>query len=232
MFCIHCGAANDGTMTACTACGHSNATVRPPELVKRLSEAANDSGAALLLLGANPTGALHSTFAALGEKRALGVGAAFGIYFAIATMLAAWIASTRIGLGFQPRVLFAALLTGLVLFASLAAGGAAGRKLLRGTGTLGSDVYLAGAASLPIGILLLAGSVVGGQNAEVVAIAAFFLCTYAFSILYAGVTRLTGISERLAPPFIAALLLLSLWLSKVALVAVLGRFNPFGSIFG
>lgn len=231
MFCVHCGAAKDGTMTACTACGHSTAAGTPPEL-KRVYEAANDAGATLLRLGANPAGALQPAFSSLGEQRALGAGVAFGVFSAIASMIAAWIGTTRIGIGFQPRVLFSALVVGLVLFASLAAIGAAGRKLLRGSGTLGADVFLAGVASLPIAILLLIVSIVSQKNFEVVAIAAVLALTYLMSILYAGVTRLTGISEPLAPPFIAALLLLSLWLSKVVLVAVGDGFNPFGSTFG
>lgn len=232
MFCVRCGAAKDGTAAVCAACGHSTAAGAPSELVQRMYEAANDAGATLLRLGANPAGALQSAFSSLGEQRALGTGVALGVLFAIATMVAAWIAAMRISIGFQPRLLFGALLMGLVLFASLAAAGAAGRKLLRGGGSLGADVFLAGVAVLPIAILLLIASSVGGRNFEVIAIAAVLFCTYLLNILYVGVTRLTGISEPLASPLIAAMLLLSLWLSKVALFAAVGGFNPFGSTFG
>lgn len=232
MFCVHCGSAKDGAMAACTACGHSTAVQPSFDPIKRVSEAASDAGATVLRLGTNPVGALRSAFSALGEQRALGAGVALGIVFAIASTVAAWIASLRIGLGFQPRVLFGALVMGLVLFVSLAIAGTAGRKLLRGTGSLGADVYLAGVATLPVAVLLLVSSAVGGGNFEIVAIAAVLAWTYLLCILYAGVTGLTGVSEQLAPPFIAAQLLLSLWLSKVVLVAVVGGFNPFTSRFG
>ncbi len=230
MFCEHCGASKDGA-TACAACGYSSAAGPAPELLNRVYEAANDAGATLLRLGANPAGALQSAFASLGERRALGAGTALGVFSAFATMVAAWIGSMRIGIGFQPRVLLGALLMGVVLFASLTAVGAAGRKLLRGSGTLGADVFLAGVALLPIAILLLVTSMVGGRNFEVIAIVAVLSWTYLLCILYVGVTRLTGIAEPSSPPLIAAMLLLSLWLSKVVLVAVMGGFNPFGSVF-
>jgi hypothetical protein len=191
-------------------------------------DAANDAGATLRHLGMNPAGALQSAFSSLGEERALGAGVALGVFFSIASMIAAWIGAMRINIGVQPRLLFGALLVGLVLFASLAAAGAAGRKLLRGGGTLGADVFLAGVALLPIAILFLVTGVVGGGNYEVIAIAMVLFGTYLLNILYTGVTRLTGISEQLASPVIAAMLLLSLWLSKVALVAIVGGTNPFG----
>lgn len=231
MFCVHCGAAKDESAAACAACGHSTA-VGPAPAVKLIHAAANDAGSTLLRLGANPAGALQSVFSSLGEQRALGAGIALGAFCAIASMLAVWIGAARLGIGFQPRLLFGALLMVLALFASLAAAGAAGRKLLKGGGTLGADVFLAGVALLPIAFLLLLASVVGGRNSEVIAIAAVLCLTYLLSILYVGVTRLTGISEQLAPPFIAVMLLLSLWLSKVVIVAVADGFNPFGSMFG
>jgi hypothetical protein len=231
MFCAQCGAVKDGTVAACVSCGHSTSAGQTPELVKRMYDAAADAGATLLRLGTNPAGELQSAYASLGDPRALGAGAALGVFFAIASMIAAWIATLRMGIGFQPRLLFAALLMGLVLFASMAGAGAAGRKLLHGGGSLGADVFLAGVALLPIGILLLIASAVGGGNVEVIAIAAILFWTYLLSILYVGVTRLTGIPEHLAPPLIAAMLLVSLWLSKVVVVAV-GGFNPFGPSFG
>jgi hypothetical protein len=235
MFCVQCGAANDGTMAVCAACGHTtaaSASVSAPELGKRVSEAASDAGATLVRLAPNPTGALQPAFAALGEQRALAAGAALGLFFAISCLLAAWIAMMRIGFGFQGRVLFGALVMGIVVFASLAAVSAVGRKVLRATGTLGADVFLAGVALQPVSILLLIGSLLGGANFEVIAIAGVLAWTYVLSILYVGVTRLIGISEALAPPFIAVMLLLSLWLSKVVLAAVGGGFTPFRSPFG
>lgn len=232
MFCQHCGAVKDSAMAACVACGHSASAGSPPELVSRITEAANDAGATLLRLGASPTGTLQSAFSSLGEQRALGAGVALGVVFAIASMIAAWIAVMRMSIGFQPRILFGTLLMGLVFFASLAATAAAGRKVLRGSGTLGADLFLCGVALQPIAILLLVASAVGGGNFELIAIASVLAWTYLLSIFYVGVTRLSGISETLAPPFIAAMLLVSLWLSKVVLVAVAGGFNPFGSTFG
>ena len=231
MFCVHCGASKDG-VAVCAACGHSTAAGPPQELVTRLSEAANDAGATLRYLGANPAGALESAFSQLGERRALGAGAVLGVLFGITSMIAAWIGSMRLQIGFQPRVLFGALLMGLVLFATLAAAGTVGRKLLHGSGTLGSDVYLAGVALMPIAVLLVVASTVGAKNFEVIAIAAILFLTYLLCILHVGVTRLTGISESSAPPFIAAMLLLAIWLSKVVLVAVMGGFNPFRPTFG
>jgi hypothetical protein len=219
-------------VAVCAACGHSTAAPSTPDLGKRVAEAANDAGATLLRLAPNPTGSLQSAFSALGEQRALAVGAALGVLFALVLMIAAWIATMRLGVGFQARIVFGTFAVGLVVFASLAAVSAGGRKLLRGSGTLGADVFLAGVAVQPIAVLLLIASLLGGGNFEVLAIASVLGWTYVLSILYVGVTRLIGISEALAPAFIAVMLLLSAWLSKVVLVAVAGGFNPFRSPFG
>ena len=232
MFCVQCGTAKEGAVAVCATCGHSPAATSAPDVGKRISEAAQDAGVALLRLAPSPTGLLPSVFSSLGEQRALGAGVALGVIFSLASMIAAWIAILRMGIGFQPRMLLSALVVGVVFFASLALAGGAGRKLLRGTGTLGADVFFVGVALQPIALLVIIGSILGGGNFEVIAIAGLLAWAYFMSILYVGVTRLSGVSETFAPACIAVMLLLSLWLSKVVLVAVAGGSNPFRSPLG
>ncbi len=83
-----------------------------------------------------------------------------------------------------------------------------------GGGTEG-DVFIAGTTVLPFGVVLLITGIVGFSNFGIIAIAAAFANAYAILILFAGCTRISGISEQRAAPAVPVIVLLAAWISKV-----------------
>ena len=96
------------------------------------------------------------------------------------------------------------------------------RKVFRGqSGTLESDVFIAGVSVLPFGFASLLAGVLGVGNLEVSAIVAVFALSYTILILYTGCTRISGISEARAVQAVPIIILIAGWLSKILFGAML-----------
>ena len=113
-----------------------------------------------------------------------------------------------------------AIVLGLVPFASLIGAGALARMVFGGKGQLAGDVYTSGASLLPLGFFILATSLLGVANIEVIAVIGLFALTYTILMLYAGCSRIAGISEAGAAPAVPVVLLLCAWLTKVIVAAM------------
>jgi hypothetical protein len=232
MFCVNCGAAMDGTVTACAACGRG---LPPPsasaEQAGRVIKAASmDALGALRQIAVDPVGGLSSSFGKLGEERARAAGMVFGAAFALMTTVAAVIAAVKFHTDVDSKVLVGGLISGLVPFASITAVSAAARKLLGGAGTLGADLFTAGVALQPLAIWFVISAFLGIGNFGTISLLGLFACTYVLCILFVGCTRLALVPERFAPPAVAVMVLLSLWLWKVMVSSFFGT-SQFGSIF-
>jgi hypothetical protein len=71
-----------------------------------------------------------------------------------------------------------------------------------------------------MGLATLLGGLVGVGNAEVVLLMFFFAFVYLILVLYAGFTRVAGMSERAGAPAVPVALLLAGWVCKVVFASL------------
>lgn len=233
MFCPHCGKETADTVAFCAGCGTNMATGAAPGLMIGgvLKGASRDALQALRTLLVNPVGGLSASFDSLGAQRAVGVGVAFGVTFAMVLAIAFERMASRV-VAFLPfgGILadqFSAVLRlklflwGLACFAAMVAATSAARLAFRGTGSIQHDVYVAGTSLFPGGVLLLAATVLGAGNLEVIAVLALFAVCFTVMLLHAGCTRVNGLAERPASFAVPCILVASAWIAKVIIAALL-----------
>jgi len=236
MFCMSCGRALAENLRFCDACGAelirggaSSTTPLSQQLRSEVKARSQDAWQAFKLFAKSPVGGLPESFALLNDQRAIQVGIVFAVMYEIALLLGALIFKSRVAQllgGFLPigeltaSQLFKVLLLGLVPFGSLVGASALARAIFRGTGRLPGDVYTSGAVLLPFGMFALTASILGAANVEVIGILLLFALTYSILILYAGCSRLGGISEAGAAPAVPIILLLSAWITKIIVTAL------------
>jgi hypothetical protein len=229
-FCDGCGAnLSDRPVNA----GPGSAAAASAPISRQLKEEVRarsvDAWKGLKKFARSPVGGLADSFAMFDDQRAKQVGIAFAILYEAAVLLGVYLitskASETIGMYLPVRDLSAkqllkVILLGLVPFASLIGAASIARAVFHGTGKLSGDVYTAGACLLPFGCFALAASLLGLANIGVIAVLFVFALTYTVLMLYAGCSRIGGISEAGAAPAVPIMLLLSSWLTKVIVVAV------------
>jgi hypothetical protein len=159
-------------------------------------------------------------------ERAIRVGLALVVVYEVFFLLGINLIESRIGtlsfgiLGIH--VTFIKLfLAGLIPLTSLVATVALARKVLHGSGAFAGDVYTVGAAMLPIGLAIRAAGIVGPANFEVIAVLFGFALSYTILMLYSGCTHIAGIPEASVAPAVPAMVMISIWLTKVIVVAIL-----------
>jgi hypothetical protein len=240
MFCKSCGRALAENLRFCDNCGtdvndggSGAATPIAQQLRSEVKARSLDAWQGVKLFAKSPVGGLPESFALFDDRRAIQVGIVFAIAYEVAVLLGALIFKSRteallggiIPIGqlmgdLTVKQLFKVLFLGLVPFASLIGACALARAVFRGTGRIAGDVYTAGAVLLPTGLLVLLASLLGAANFEVIAILFLFALTYSILILYAGCSRVGGVSEAGAAPAVPIILLLSAWITKILVTAV------------
>jgi hypothetical protein len=228
MFCQQCGTAMAALATACPSC---NNQVRPAASAGQARRAETLASAWKAALGTlrsiapDPVGRLQGAFAALGEAEALRVGLVLGALSCACMLLGGyWLLPFReelfdfLGFGGVVKALaFAAL-----PFLTAVLGSLAGRKLGGAGGGLGGDCFVAGVALLPVALAMLLDGLLGYENAgAMLALAVFGGCAGTL-LLFAGYTRIGGISERAATLLIPLVMMLALWLGKSLASSILG----------
>lgn len=177
----------------------------------------------------NPVGALPGAFAGLKPPQAMGVGVVFMTVYALCLMigmrfLAGAImgmfmpgAGASVGAGFTIGVYFKLFLTGLLFAAGLAVGCYAMRTAFKAAGSIVTDVFLAGAAVLPLGIGFLAGGILGKIHAGLglgVLMIGFSLTVL---VLFTGFSRIAGIKEGSASYAVGVALIIGTVVSGIVL---------------
>lgn len=234
MFCVNCGAAfSSGEVAACANCGKTNSpALSGADVGRMVKEASSDALGATKKIASDPIAGIATSFATLGAQRAQAAGFAFGLAFAILTALASALAAAKLGASDSTlKLALSVFLVALVPFLALTLTSAGARKVLGGTGTWSSDVFVAGIALQPIGIFFLLAAILGGANWQVIAVLSFVAWTYMLCILFSGSTRLVGIPERFAPPVISVMLLAAIWSTKVAANSFFDQYSPIGRLF-
>ena len=220
MFCKQCGAQIEATATACLKCAAPVTAANPAGAVTdKVKAASKDSLQAFLKFATDPVAGLSVAYESLGAARALSVGISFGIVFALCVLFGAY----RL-IPFRPpgaEGFFKLLVCAVVPFVTLVGACALARLVFRGKGGLGNDSFIAGAAVLPFGFVMLLSSILGAGNLEVISALAVFALCLTILMLFAGCTRITMMSERLATIAVPLMLMLSAWLSKIIYAAMI-----------
>lgn len=223
MFCPKCGTQLPDNSVACSSCGTTFAAAGAKTFAAgagvgagdRMKAASSDALGAFKTFATNPVGGLSEAYDGLGAGRALAVGITFGVVFAVCIVLTVY---RIMGSAMFPGVggFFKVLVIAVVPFAALFAATAGVRTVFRGEGALGSDSFMAGAALLPFGVVALIMSLLGASaNSNVMSFLGLFAVTLTILMLFAGITRINKISERMATIAIPIMLIVTAWLSKL-----------------
>jgi hypothetical protein len=241
MFCPKCGTQLPDNSVACSSCGTTFGGAAPRTMVAgagvdRVKAASSDAFGAFKTFATNPVGGLSEAYNGLGAGRALAVGITFGVVFALCIVLSVY---RTMGSAFFPGVggFFKVLLIAVVPFGALFASAIGVRMVFRGEGELGGDSFIAGAALLPFGVVALLITLLGRSTDSTILIFLFlFAVSLTILMLFAGLTRINNISERMATIAIPIMLIVTAWLSKLIYTEMIkasfgGGFDP-GPGFG
>ena len=208
----------------------------------QIGASAKDAWSAVTSLIVNPVGGLGPAYTSLGPTRAMGAGAALAVVFALlaafgmanspsSVMGVLFIFGTAgMGFGFDPSffaIFIKAFLGFLVLAAALAGAAFGARKVASGQAPIAADVFTAGAALTPTGIAMFLSSLLKGSP-EIGAILMMFAMAYLILMLFAGLTRAGGISEKAAAPAVPIVLIVALYVCKVVFGALAGNSGGLG----
>lgn len=227
-FCSQCGTKLEIGRPACVSCGASPSRVASAELKAKLAATSGDALATVRSLAFDPVGSLARAYENLGPERAQATGIALAVFFSLASTLGVSLGAKRwvgglLSLGGGPSSgdYVKLALTLLIFPVALAAIMYGVRQVLRAQGSVATDVFSCGAAVVPLAIAMLLSGILGAANVEVIALLILFATTYLVLMLFTGLTRLAQLSERAAAPAVPIILVLTAWLSKVVLTAVM-----------
>lgn len=173
--------------------------------------AAKDAFATLRKLVYNPVGALPEAYRDLEAPQAIGVGLIFAVVAVICLLISGGGALSMFSGGMMSMG-FKGFLIGLGTTLGAAVGIAAGswlsRLLLRGEGNLAFDIFIGGAALLPIGLGTLATFLlnkigIGGPIGQLPMLVGMSLMVL---VVFTGLARVAGIKEGLASYLVAGVL--------------------------
>jgi hypothetical protein len=239
MFCPKCGTQLPDNAVACSSCGTSfagGAGARAAALGAagdRRKSASTDALSAFKTFAADPVGGLSPAYSGLGPARGLAVGITFGIVFALCIVASFY---RILGSAFFPGVggFFKILIIAVVPFVALFAATLAVRTVFRGDGQIGTDSFVAGAALLPFGIVAILMTLIGrSSGGNVMTFLGLFAVSLTILMLFAGITRIYKISERMATIAIPIMLIVTGWLTRVIYTQMIkssfgGGFDPSG----
>jgi hypothetical protein len=179
--------------------------------------AVNDAWETFKTLWLDPVGQLMNAYQALGDARAVGVGAAFGIIVALCFAISIkqipffGLATGISGFGGFIKLFF----IGLVPFVSLTIGCYIGGKIGKGRASIASNTFIAGVALLPLGIATLVSALIGSSILDLVV--PFFIISACLNVLllFSGLTKINLLSEKTGAIAVPLTLIASSWISKL-----------------
>lgn len=190
-----------------------NAATAAADKVKTASQ---DAWAAFKKFALNPVGGLPEVCESLGAKRALEVGLVFGAVSAICIVAGIYMTHSYYRVhGFKEFLKISVI--GLTPFISLSVWTYILKKVFRSEGSFGYDCYTAGGALLPPGLVyLLQGILIGEDRLEIrsqstITVLWIFAVCLGLFILFAALTRIHKLSERVATFIIPLAISLTGW---------------------
>ena len=199
----------------------SNPAITQSPAAKAVSGAVDDAKAALALLWRNPVGGLAPAYEKLGAKRAGAAGVVFVVAASAVYLLLIY--TTEILRLLRPAD-FAGLLK--LLFATIAsfvawAGALAlARLAVRRAGSWEGDLFIAGSMSLGWVLALLLMAVVGWHNIEVVITICLAMICLTVLQVFAGLTRISGLTEQVATLAVPLVLIAGGWINTIIFRAI------------
>jgi hypothetical protein len=181
---------------------------------------------ALKSFAGDPVGRLPATYAALGDDKARRVGITYGVASLVLFLFGGYLLLPfREGLfdflGFGGMM--KCLLFGILPFGGTVLGSLAVRKVFGGQGGgLGGDLFVSGAALLPISLAMPINGLLGYENYAVMAVLSLFAGITGVLMLFSGYSRISKLSERAATLAIPIVVVLVFWLGKTVASSVLG----------
>lgn len=218
-FCPSCGAAaGSGARPAAGAApsaGPSGAAVQRAKIEAQFKAGSQDAVAAIKALLKDPVGGLSQSFALFDATRAQMVGGIFGVVYALlATIAMSIMGSAIMGIVAGGNPMAAAMGMGgfsipfsyyvkifvafLGEYVGLVVGCLLIRTIFKGAGDLASDIYVSGAAYLPVGVGLLAGSLLGQIHFSLALICLVFGGCYSVLMFYAACSKINKLSDGMS----------------------------------
>jgi hypothetical protein len=216
-FCPACGAAAGGGAprpaagTTGAAGGPSAAAAQRAKFEAQFKAGSQDAIAAVKVLLTDPVGGLAKSFGMFDSARAQMVGGIFALVFALASTIAAAFMGSMImgimggGIGMAPggfgnisipfSVYVKMFFIDVLEAVGLVIGVMVTRIIFKGSGTLASDIYVAGSCLLPAGLGVLAGALLGNVTFWLFLLPVLFGGCYTILMLYAGGMNIGKISE-------------------------------------
>jgi hypothetical protein len=202
----------------------SNAGNAQSEAMAKVSEAVQHAKSVWLNLLSNPVGGLSPAYQQLGAKRAGEAGAVFMAAYAILVMLLVYMTKT-FGImrpddfGGFVKLFFTVLACQLAWPAAMIIV----RLINRRDGSIGGEVFVAGAISLVGAVALLLISILGFGNIEVLLIILLIsICVIVLQV-FVGLTRISGLDERIGTFMVPVVLVGACWLAKIIFMAAYGN---------
>ncbi len=188
------------------------------EALNRSKAAAQDAFSTFMKLIYNPVGALPEAYRSLAPPQAIGVGVVFIVVAVICMMIAGGGVMSMLGGGFGMSMGFKGFLMGLCITIGVAVGIALGsflaRTVFRGEGNFAFDIFIGGAALLPLGLGVLVSyllSLIGisGVIGQLPMLVGFSLMIL---VIFTGLARVAGLKEGLSSYLVAVVLSVGLLL--------------------
>ena len=185
-----------------------------PAAVKGAEAVFGDVWTVIQAMVKDPIGAQASEFSRLGPARALNAGGALALIAAIASTIgtisgvsAAFGAFGGFGRTNNSASAFFQVLITTVIFLVVAAGVAfLVRRLQNSNAHFAPDLFTVGTAALPMGAAILVAGLIGAwQLGALLSVAGL---VYFILLLYTGLTALCGLTVRVAPLVVAAMLVI------------------------
>lgn len=235
MFCQNCGNEIAENVEVCISCNTSVGQRKPAsqEFAKKVKTASQDAFCTFKIFAVNPVGGLSVAFESIDLNRALWVGLFLAFVFDVLMLFGMYLGVKNVQggiasfVGFFPYFgnpefgdILKLLVFGAVPPISIALASLLARKIFNGGDGFEGDIFIAGAALLPLGFFSVITGLLGIANFEVITILLVFAICYTILMLYSGCTKISKISEGGAAVAVPIMLLLSIWFSKIILSAI------------
>ncbi len=165
------------------------------QIISGIMELGNDIRTALSTFVVNPAGGMLPTYAKLPLPRAVRLSILMAIAFNVCFTVGANLAWQKLYGNLVPidKLVF----TGAAVFLGFAVSSFCMRSVWRGRGSFVGDLFIAGAALLPLGILVLISGAIGFSNSAIaLTVLTIFTTSYAILTTYSGCNQISNMSEE------------------------------------
>jgi len=188
MFCSQCGTKITEDAAVCPSCGHATKPAKVAVDLDKLKAGglnlAKDLWLTVRHTAMSPFGGAAQAYRVIGADRALWVGVAVGIIFALVFAMVMYSAvrnyrllHTEYNSGFADFIKLC--LVGIVPVLALALTSLLASKLGSGEGAVKTDLYIAGVSMMPFAVVLIVAQPLGLEHLDIIAaLIVFALCLH------------------------------------------------------